>query len=617
LQTLLLFLLTNLAAFGFVSGVVEYLTVRMETMRLSEYYQYVGVLLPKDSEQTDVTDGARLLEDNPRVAYTDWRRVAIGMLPEGMTNADTDGNSGGYLNEYYENLIPFYEDYEDVFRHNMTYLNDILFYGTVQSRDIQTVFNRSNGEDVDIEVLTLAVDEILGGGMYWFNKGGKFVSVRVPCPPLDVLEAYPFLGLQIGERYLLRARLDSNYRTLCFIPLQPNGPPYLPVAEGSVDLDDDDFNILQADLALLHANLRCMTLISTRDMHAIPERWEGGRRLALDKGRWLTKEDNVNERYVCMLHQGFAERRGLSVGDVISLQVWDSRQLAYINVTTEFEVLSVTWERTIVTGNTISYPGRYDGYMTAVDFETAAIAPELLELEVVGIFGRRTEMNIGIRSAESNEIYIPEFCMPAEFGGETLTNAQKFLFSFVLRSHRDKNAFMEETREELAAMGLSVSFVDSNAEAFWNVMEPLMESKLFSLYVYSLLLMLALILMVFLYLRPRRKEFAVLRTLGLSRSKARYALGLPIALIGTAGVATGGTLGWNYALAQAAETLPDFQQEEMVAFIPPSPVWLAALCLGALVLLMLIAYAGITIVSRKSVLQLLHGSGTAPHGKNS
>jgi hypothetical protein len=217
-------------------------------------------------------------------------------------------------------------------------------------------------------------------------------------------------------------------------------------------------------------------------MQAIPERWEGERQLILINGRWLTKEDNVEKRPVCMVHQNFASGRGVRVGDVISLQLRDSRQLVDVTVMGGIE-FSVDTEigMFVKGGEGYRYPGRYDGYMHTVEFETAAIAPERLELEVVGIYGRRTGSAINETTASSNEIYIPEFCMPTEFGGETRANAIKFLYSFVLRSHRDKDAFIEETRDSLAGMGLSAAFLDNNAEAFWDVMDPLMESKLISL----------------------------------------------------------------------------------------------------------------------------------------
>ena len=644
LQTLLLFLITSLTTFGFISSTAEYLIVRITTSRLGEYYQYVGVLLPKDAEQIDVTVGARYLANNEHIAYTDWRRVAIGMLPDGMTNADVDGFSGDNMNEFYEQFIPYYEDYGDVLRHNMTYLNDVVFYGTVQSMDIQTAFNISEGKDEEVEVLTLAVDKILEGRIRWFNKGGTMAYVRVPPPsnmgPLvssEAPDANPFPGLEVGERYLLRARYDSFFYTLyfdpiqpdgsptsyfwgglCLIPLQPEGPTYVPIAEGGVDLDRDAFSKLKADMALLHANLHCMTLISTHDMQAIPERWEGRRRLILAEGRWLTEEDSADRRAVCMIHKDFAKAQGLSLGDVIPLQVWDSCQLTQVNATAGSESIYYSEHpELMVTSFTSSvYAFRYDGYMYAVDFETVVIAPELLELEIVGIYDRRAEGGVLGATAESNEIYIPEFCMPTGFGGDTLMYAHNFLFSFVLRSWRDKEAFINETSEPLTAMGLSVAFLDNNAEAFWGVMEPLMESKLISLCVYSLLLILALILVVFLYLRPRRKEFGVLRALGLPRTKARNAMSLPAALIGAAGIAAGGAFGWFYALRQAAKTLYGIQQEGVEAFVPPSPAWLAGLCGGAFLLLMVFVFAGITMTSRQSVLLLLHGSGAKPQGKN-
>jgi predicted lysophospholipase L1 biosynthesis ABC-type transport system permease subunit len=171
------------------------------------------------------------------------------------------------------------------------------------------------------------------------------------------------------------------------------------------------------------------------------------------------------------------------------------------------------------------------------------------------------------------------------------------------------DTFMEETRALLAEMGLRVSFIDNNAKSFWSIMDPLKEAKLLSLSIYSLLLVLALILAAFLYLRPRRKEFAIMRALGLPRVSALVALHVPIAILGAAGVGAGGLLGWNYALEQAAKTLAGIQNEVSGAFVPPSSALLAALCLSVFILLMLFVYLSSSHISRQPVLALLHGAG--------
>ncbi len=620
IQTLLLLLLIGFSAFGFVSSTTEYWIVKEETRRTSEYYQSVGVLLPSDPGQTDVTEGALYLANNPHIAISDWRRVAIGLMPEGMSNADTDGT--------YANSELYYEDSG----YPMTYINDVLFYGTLKS--VKILFKPNE------DMFEFNVDTVLAGRTEYIRAGKinvrslRSVSSEVlqsndihkpseaiasspsPTPTssevgtepsAEMLAADPFLGLQADARYLIRARYDSANRALYIIKLQPGGPAYLTVEDDSINaLESGKLDKLRSDMELLQFNHRSMTLISTQNMNAIPSRWEGERQLGLSQGRWLSENDTTEQRYVCMVHEDFATKYGLSLGDVIPLQLFDNRQkglvahgLANCN-RTESSVLSI-----------YAY-FEFTGYMTAEALNTSAFIENPQKYEIVGIYNLRTEKTA---TSDNNVMYIPEPCMPAEFGGYTLTVADKNLYSFVLHSYKEMDAFQEETQAALKEMGLRVSFIDNNAQVFGESMESLGTAKLLSLIIYALLLLLALALTVFLYLRLRQKEYAIQRALGLPYRNARSALHSPIAIIGVAGICAGGLLGWDYALKQASESLAGVQQGILESYAPPSWILLIALCLAVFVILVLFVRVGSIYFSRCSVLTLLHGSSAAKRGK--
>lgn len=620
IQILLLLLLVGFSAFGFVSSSTEYWIVKEETRRSSEYYQSVGVLLPSDPGQTDVTEGALYLANNPHIAISDWRRVAIGLLPEGMSNADTDG-SYAYSELYYEDSA-----------YPMTYINDVLFYGTLQG--VEFLFKPNE------DLFVFNVDTVLAGRIEYIQAGkinvrslrsgssevsqfsgihkpsGAIASSPTPAPTssdivtepsTEMLAANPFLGLQDGARYLIRARYDNVNKALYILKLQPDGPAYLTVEDGSINaLESGNLDQLISDMELLHLNHRSMTLISTRDMNAIPSRWEGDRRLVLSKGRWLSGDDTTEQRYVCMVHEDFATKYGLSLGDVIPLQLFDNRQKGL--VAHSFASYNGTDSSALSTYAYIEFTG----YMTAEALNTSAFIENPQEYEIVGIYNLRTEKTT---TSDNNDIYIPESCMPAEFGGYTLTVADKNLYSFVLHSYKEMDSFKDETQAALAEMGLRVSFIDNNAQVFGESMELLGTAKLLSLIIYSLLLLLALSLTVFLYLRLRQKEYAIQRALGLPYRNARNALRSPIVIIGVVGICAGGLTGWNYALKQASESLTEVQQGYSGSFAPPSWILLVALCFAVFVILVLFVRLGSIYFSRCSVLALLHGSGTAKRGK--
>lgn len=594
LQMLLLILLLGLAAFGFISSAAEYLSVQTETGRLGEYYQSVGMLVPKNGEETDVTAGVELLSGNEHIAYSDWRRVVTGLLPEGMVNVDIDG----------------VYTYEASPGQPLTNLNDVLFYGTLEKKTIDGF----PGYPVNDDLLHFKVDTVLQGRsehinpdvqVYVYAPRPEFIPVHKPGKNLwdaivapkititpELLAEYPFLGMEAGGRYLVRAQ--HRWGRLYTTPLQTDGPAFLPVPDGTtVNLESGEFEQLQEALHLQRVNQRCMTVVATHDMHALPTRWEGARQLSLAEGRWLDAKDDDARSSVCMLYADFAEKHGISLGDTISLKALDNRKVFQPSMGTDEDDLYTFTQ--------------YAGYFFDTDGSPDLTGPNL-ELEVVGTFAIRSKYET---TSDRNMIYIPQSVLPAELGGETRTATNKDMFSFVLRSYQDVDPFVQETRAPLDALGLRVAFIDNNAQVFWGIMAPLAEAKLLSLVLYSLLLVLALALVTFLYLRPRRKEFAILRALGLPRGKALGELHLPIALLGIVGGGIGGFLGWNYALGQAAEAMSGVH-ELAGAFAPPSSALFALFFLGIFALLMLFVFVSAAQMARRSVLTLLHGGGNAP-----
>ena len=129
------------------------------------------------------------------------------------------------------------------------------------------------------------------------------------------------------------------------------------------------------------------------------------------------------------------------------------------------------------------------------------------------------------------------------------------LYSFVLDSSQHQEVFTGQTKDALAQLGFQVNFVENNGAAFWASVTPLRRSALTGWVIYSLVLLLALGLAVFLYLSQRRKDYAILRALGVPHKQANRQVILPILLMGAAGVLAGGIPAWNYALEKSAGSL--------------------------------------------------------------
>lgn len=198
------------------------------------------------------------------------------------------------------------------------------------------------------------------------------------------------------------------------------------------------------------------------------------------------------------------------------------------------------------------------------------------EFEIVGTYYMPDSMS----SRDRILVYIPDSVMPSDFGGDTLTSTEPAMFSYVLSSYKDVNVFIQENRDALADMGLSIAFLNNNAEGFWEIMEPLQGAKMIVIIACAVLLILTLALSVYLYLYQRKKEFAIMRALGTPSKMVRSQLLLPMGMIGGAGIAIGGYAAWQYAMKQIGQVMAPLTRwrVEIPNFEPPSMLLLLALC---------------------------------------
>ncbi len=573
-RTILLFLLISLISFSFVSRTVEYVVVRRETERLGSYYRSIGTLKPADPEQTDVSAGAALLEGNPYIAFTDNRRYCSGVL-KGLYNSDLDG----YSSDTPETAAMgfFYG----------VHVSDVWFYGTLKSRN----YSEMEG----IYRFEFLIDQV-EAGFPEYVKDGDDVRISLTLSQYNVDPA-AFDAMEQGGRYLIRAYYNTfvNFssdwtKASKFLQLKPLDDAnlwYLLVPHGtSVNFDDAAVAQVKENIDVLEQNLHSIYVIATADMSAMPLTQEVSRYYYLTDGRWLTRQDDLEQRNVCVVRQQFASFRGLSVGDTIRLTLRDI-PLTFLGYITDSTV----------------------GWRDAPTFDT--------EFEIVGVCNA-VSLNSNDGTLESQQIFIPNSCMPEGFdlNDEIYYNS----YSFVLKSSRDQAAFLEETRDPLEQAGFTVSFVDSNVENFWASVNSLAQTALFGVAVWGCVLVLSLALAAFLYSRQRRREFAILRALGAPSSSAARQMLAPMLLLGGAGIALGGGLSWRYALDQALESLkgvPLPEGAEPAANL--SPLWVIGLCAGIFVLLLGFVWVGTRLTVRKPVLELLQRSagGTTAKAKRS
>ena len=580
---LVLFLvLTGLISFAFIASAVQYIVVQRETNRLSGYYRAVASLASDAPDFADVTEAAAVVSKSPYVEFEDRRREVTGVL-QGMKNTDYDGQSSDRFGSA---------------KNIGLHVSDMFVYAELLSISADKTFESLG--DNGCYAIVMRVGKVITGYPEVVCEG-KVVTFLLP---LDDYESgnSPVDEMVVGQRYLIRGRdyysfkhliitgddtiflgtriIEDMEPPLFFQPLTGNGPWFIQVsADGEVDTETPAMAELAFEIALLQENQSAMRAITTRDMSAIPNMQEASRLYYLTEGRWLTREDDLNERKVCVVHHVFAMTRGLSVGDKITMK---------------FRDLDVQWYGYIIDGVDME---NWQNYTTYED-----------EFEIVGMYG----LNLGNSTVQplsrSLNLYIPDSCLQAGYG----ENTSPGYYSFTLKSTEYEEMFVAETRTALEELGVSVLFVENNARDFWASVKPVRTSSVISISVFTMVLILTQSLTAFLYLRARRREYAIMRALGTQLRAAEIQLILPMVLIGVVGTATGGAFAWNYALAKVAETLGTINGPDGVEISAGLPVlWLAGLCVGALLVMVLLLTVGILSISHRPVLELLQNIAAA------
>ena len=562
-RTLLLLLLIGLISFAFVARAVEYIVISREIERLGNYYRSIGSLEPIIPEAGPLAKAMALVAGSPHAAHTDPRRYVSGILPEGQLNAD----SFALTSDQYKGTA------------RGLFISDIFVYGEL--------LELSHSDSTGWWHLSLKVDDILEGRS---ENAALDEVLSLTIFPQTVPEGLdPVAGMEPGGRYFLRACVDRSFSYakrpesgriahLRMKALDESGTLWFqPVAPGAkLDLDAPRLASMKSELAVLRQNLRTLQVIGTKDMTAMPQMQTSAQEYKLLEGRGIELDDHNTASPVCVISAGYAVHSGLAIGDTLKLTLRDN-QGPYGYISTHSE----GWQ------------------------DWASLPEQEAEYEIVGIFDRQLLASSN-NYYQPHEVYIPLSVLPEGFGIEGSSDIHSGSYSFVLDSTQNQLAFQTTLREPLAALGYEAFFLEHHGDNFWLTARPMMQSATFNASMFSLVLALTLVLCTFLYLRGRRRDFAIQRALGHSGRKAVPEMLAPMAGIGLIGVVGGGVAAWRYALAQIGETVSGLMGPEGVeATHQLSPLWLAGLCGGVLTLLLLLLLAGTAMAVRRPVLELL------------
>ncbi len=598
IRTLLLLLLVVVVVFAFTARATEYLLLRQETERLGGYYKAIGEVrrLGDDWNHSRAAceDIKAFLESDERVAYTVGSRMVGGLLPD-MYNADLRG-------------LGIETEYKSTHRY---FTGTLLGYNEVHKLE-RPIFYTEEGLEWGL-CCYFRQEEALAGApeVVW---PGHIVPVFVPREDVATV----LQSLQVGRQYLvcgsscsdLRWSEDNriekptvqdptihrygemveDVRAYQALPLIAGGPMFYALpASGEIDWNDPLLTGVKEEIALCRQEMGGLQVCTAGDMTVMPRKLEGSQTYPVD-GRWLTHEDDVAQNKVCVIHENLAEMRGLSIGDTIDITLRDVKL------------------------EDISYG--YLLYPHSQAYETATQT-----YQIVGTYGTLDADWRNHWGRLANVIYIPESTVPESFHANDHDMLWGYNLYFVLTSPALEEEFLADTRDALAALGAQVSMRGSDWGAFQEAVRPMLRSSLYNLVIFALVLLTALCLVAFLYLRARRKDMAIARALGVSAGVCVRQGALPLAMIGLIGTACGAVAGWQYALATGANTLATLGTlgkaategvTEAVTETATSAAlpryWLAAILGGVFLLVLLLALGGMAYLTRKPVLELLTGS---------
>lgn len=563
LFTLTLTILTAALSFGFVSRAIEYLAVRQELERLSDYYRTIGWLTSADE---NIAVGAEIIKESPYVETADGRGYLWGTLTD-LYNADLQGKAEGYwYNEYGINN------------------SEVLFWGTLKDVNEEWYEKSWTGAGTQQEAsrLVFTVSERIYGYPDYVPEGGNISYVFTDAMMGD--GGFELPELVIGERYLVRAYYSTDRNgnwtgyerwsvagghALSALPVQGNrlflteeeGTEVLPVLLSDERVQFDELN------------RHSMYVIATRDMSAMPKAQEVSKRMFLTEGRWLDGIDSDTGAAVCAVHKEFAEARGLQVGDVVELT---------------FRVAQLQGSAYALGEQDVSDWQSYES--------------ETRQYTIVGIFDYMPLYAEFHNFSEENlQLYIPYGSAPEAYVRDMGMIDQHF--SFVLKDPRDTEAFLSEVQEPLAALGMQIHLIENDWEHFAVSANAMEQTARTGVLVFAGVLCLGFVLIAFLYGRQNRKSFGIARALGVPKGKCVRMCLSPMLCMSVVGTGAGALMSWRYALGEAEQLLVGMQEHAEMSL---SVWWLAGLVAVLAVLLSAVAAAGILVTARRPVPELLH-----------
>ena len=632
LKTLLTLLLLAAAAFLFLYNLAEYCVADREYREARD--QYEGVLTVEEQpvpDQNTFTDffllsdetgrnsryGTPLNENYPELTYENYHQKSLGedvieklsALPY-ISRVEHRYLTAGVSSDYSR---------LDTDKEHYAFTDRCVMAATVKSRFLRSVhdnwgaFSPFNPELETDEFVILEDVELLAGDPAWLwnqiweqpyeelalelktardeIKGtAEALTLNLDGRRLNVFVTenlvYPedSAALQPGKRCVLVLRNADNEKYVS--PTKEFDGVYPSDYFKGFDIGDDSLlgwwpyftditglpeNWLQQDA---YADLRELIRVTNDDIHTFDvvycddmaaQRRVSESRMICEDGRFIGPKDAGQA--VCVVSTDFLDTNGLKIGDTLTLDLGNYLSEQYAPL-----------------GAVAVARGRQSTAFTTQTFT---------------IIGAWRDLNEGSHPFRdwywcwsNNAIFVPTAFLPE------CRNAQEHEFkpsevSFIVGNAEEITAFVEECLPQVEAMGLTYSFSDNG---WLLVAKDLMRARGLArvkLLIFAGAALFALVLTVWLFIGRKKREYGILRALGMPKGEAGTRLFVPFLLLGLVSALIGLLAAW---LVTARQLTADHAPASLSLFLMGA--------LGFLALLAVMAYIGLLVIRRESILSL-------------
>ena len=304
-------------------------------------------------------------------------------------------------------------------------------------------------------------------------------------------------------------------------------------------LEMEAFAYQKGLIEVIKQNRYTYDIVYTSDMRSIPRFNEHS--MVISEGRPLVAADTD----VCVVNQLFLDTYGLSIGDKIHVEL----------------------------GDRLFHQGSTAG-ARAKDAESKSNFVSTAEFEIIGAYQnmddhwtRGSERNW---SYTSNAVFVPSSLLPVEVPADYEVSVGEF--SVLIEDAHDIELFQEAAEPLTAQMGIPMRFSDGG----WLSMKDSFEIGRRTASITAILSVvgaaLALLLAIYLYIGRNKKTYAIMRTLGVPRKKARNSLILPICMLSALSVPAGGISGLFYTVKTAKQALASMTASAVVGYVPDTTI---------------------------------------------